>query len=118
MRRFNPTWQRPRKHDNPEGKIQLSIIHYCKGLGAVIGKTRTMGVKRGRSYCFDIYTMRGKADLECFYKGIMYAIECKAPGKSIEKDSDQDKYRSVFHAPPSRVFIEADCLEDVISVIK
>ena len=106
-----------RKRGNPEGKVQLQIIHYLKRIGAVVGKTKTMGVKRGYSYCYDIYTMRGKADLECFYKGVMYAIECKAPGKSVEKDSDQDKYRTLFHFPPSRIFIEADCLEDVIAII-
>ena len=115
---YNLNWNRPRKRQAPEGVVQLQIIHYLKSIGAVVGKTRTMGVKRGNSYCFDIYTMRGKADLEAFHKGVMYAIECKAPGKSIEKDSDQDHYCQVFHAPPSRIFIEADCLEDVTSVIK
>jgi len=116
---YPPDWQnKPHKRGNPEGQIQLQIIHYLKGIGAVVGKTKTMGVRRGRAYCFDIYTMRGKADLECFYKGVMYAIEVKAPGNSIKKDSDQDKYRSIFHAPPSRIFIETDCLEDVISAIK
>lgn len=118
MRRFNPEWlNRPRKRGSPEGCIQFQIIHYLKGIGAVVGKTKTMGVKRGNSFCFDVYTMRGKADLECFYKGAMFAIEVKAPGKKIEKDSDQDKYRSVFHCPPSRIFIEADCLEDVTNLI-
>ena len=106
------------KRGNPEGAIQLQIIHYLKGIGAVVGKTRTMGVKRGRAYCYDVYTMRGKADLECFHKGIMYAIEVKAPGKKIEQNSDQDLYRSFFHAPPSRIFIEADSLDVVRSVIK
>jgi len=108
---------RPRKRDNPEGVIQLQIIHYLKRIGAVVGKTRTMGVRRGDSYCYDVYTMRGKADLEAFYKGIMYCIEVKAPGKSVEKDSDQDHYRNIFHAPPSRIFIEADCLEDITDII-
>jgi len=116
--RFNPAWNRPRKKDNPEGRVQLQILHYLNMIGARAGKTRTMGVKRGKAYCFDPYTMRGKADLECFYKGIMYCIEVKAPGKSIEKGSDQDKYRQLFHSPPSRIFIEADCLEDVQTVIK
>ena len=110
--------QRIRKRQAPEGAVQLQIIHYLKGIGAVVGKTKTMGVKRGKAYCFDIYTMRGKADLEAFKDGVMYAIEVKAPGKSIEIGSDQDKYRAVFHAPPQRIFIEADCLEDVSSTIK
>ena len=106
-----------KRRGNPEGQIQLQIIHYLKSIGAVVGKTKTVGIKRGNCYWFDIYTMRGKSDLECFYKNVMYAIEVKAPGKSIEKDSDQDKYRSYFHFPPSRIFIEADSLEDVIDII-
>jgi len=117
--RFNPEFlNRPRKRDNPEGRTQLQIIHYLNSIGAVVGKTRTMGVKRGNSYCYDRYTMRGKADLECFHKGIMYAIEVKAPGKSIEEKSDQDIYRSLFHSPPSRIFIEADGLSDVQKIIQ
>lgn len=118
---FNPAFlnkQRSRKYRNPEGIIQLQIIHYLKGIGAVVGKTKTMGIKRGNSYCFDIYTMRGKADLECFHRGIMYAIEVKSPGNSIKKDSDQDNYREVFHYPPHRIFIEADSLDDVMAVVK
>ena len=119
MPSFNPQWlQRPRKKDNPEGRTQLQILKYLKAIGAVVGKTKTVGIKRGKNYCFDPYTMRGKADLECFWKGVMYAIEVKAPGKSIKEDSDQDKYRNVFHCPPSRIFIEADCLEKVMSIIK
>lgn len=119
MRNFNPEWlNRNRKRDNPESAIQLQIIHYLKRIGAVVGKTKTMGVKRGKAYCFDIYTMRGKSDLEAFYKGVMYCIEVKAPGKKIIENSDQDSYRSFFHSPPSRIFIEADCLDDVLSVIK
>jgi len=115
---YNPKFlTHAHKRGNPEGQLQLQIIHYCKARGANIGKTRTMGVKRGNTFCFDIYTMRGKADLECFYKGIMYAIEVKAPGKSIIKESDQDKYRELFHKPPDRIFIEATSLQDVIKII-
>ena len=113
----NYKWNRHKKRDNPEGIVQLRIIHYLKALGATVGKTKTLGVKRGKFYCLDPYVMKGKADLECFHKGIMYAIECKAPGKKIKKDSDQDLYRSLFHSPPSRIFIEADCLEDVQEII-
>ncbi len=109
-----------RKKDNPEGRIQLQILHYLKRIGAVVGKTKIQGTYDAMTKCrrFDIYNMRGKADLECFYKGVMYCLEIKAPGKSIEKDSDQDNYRKVFHKPPHRIFIEADCLEDVLEIIK
>jgi len=111
---FDP---RRQKRDNPEGKIQLAILKYLIALGAVVGKTKTMGVRRGQSFCFDPYTMRGKSDLEAFFKGIMYCIEVKAPGKKIAQDSDQDNYRRLFHAPPLRIFIEADSVEKVEAII-
>ena len=102
--------------DPPEGVVQIQIIHYLKALGAVIGKTKTVGIKRGKCYCLDPYTMRGKADLECFYNGVMYCIEVKrAKGKMSD---NQKTYRDIFHKPPDRIFIEAHSLEDVSSIIK
>jgi len=111
--------QRPRKRQAPEGVVQLAIIHYLKGIGAKVGKTKIQGTYDPVTKCrrIDIYNMLGKADLECFYKGVMYAIECKAPGEKIKEGSDQDYYRKYFHLPPSRIFIEADSLQDVIDVI-
>ena len=101
---------------NPEGIIQLQILHYLKAIGAVCGKTKTMGVKRNGRYCLDPYVMLGKADLECFWKSVMYTIEVKSStGKMSEH---QRNYKEVFHKPPDRIFIEAHSLEDVISAIK
>lgn len=109
-------YNRIKKKDNPEGVIQLQILHYLKGIGAICGKTKTMGVKRNGRYCLDPYVMLGKADLECFYKEVMYAIEVKSPtGKMSEY---QRLYSYNFHKPPDRIFIEAHSLEDVISIIK
>ena len=62
-----------------EGDIQLQILHYLKGIGAVCGKTKTMGVRRGRTFCFDPYTFRGYPDITAFYKGELYFIEVKSP---------------------------------------
>ncbi len=107
-----------RKHDNPEGRLVRQIIEYLRACGAVGGKVKTTGIVRNGRYTFDQYLFRGKADIECFHKGIMYCIEVKAPGKSIKKNSDQDKYRNLFHKPPGRIFIEADSLEDISSIIK
>ena len=61
-----------------EKDIQLQIIHYLKGIGAVVGKTKTMGVKRGRAFCFDPYVFRGFSDLVAFHKNKIYFIEVKA----------------------------------------
>ena len=100
-----------------EVDIQLSILHYLRNIGAYGGKTKTLGVKRGRSFCYDPYTFRGKSDLECFYKGVMYAIEVKRPPNKIKKDSPQDDYRKAFHKPPDRIFIEANSVDDVMVII-
>jgi hypothetical protein len=101
-----------------ETDIQLQIIHYLKRIGAKVGKTRTMGVKRGRVFCFDPYTFRGKCDLEAFKNNVMYGIEVKKYPNKIKEGSDQDKYRKLFHFPPSRIFIEAHSLDDIMAVIK
>ena len=100
-----------------EKDVVRQILEYLRAIGAHAGKVKTMGVKRGDRFCFDPYTFRGKCDLECFWKGVMFGIEVKAPGKKIEKKSDQDRYRQLFHAPPSRIFIEADCVEKVEVII-
>jgi hypothetical protein len=105
-----------RSRNNPEAHIQWQILWYLKRLGAYCGKTRTMGVKRGKIYCFDPFTMRGKCDVEAFYKGILYGIEVKSPQGKLT--ADQRLYREFFHKPPDRIFIEAHSLDDVIAVIK
>ncbi len=98
-----------------EGRTQRQIIRYLKAIGAVVGKTKTMGVKRGNVYCLDPYVMLGKADLECFWKGVMYCIECKSTVGRMS--SNQKSYREVFHKPPDRIFIEAHSVEDVSNII-
>ena len=69
-----------------ETDIQLSIIHYLKVIGATVGKTKTLGVKRGKVYYADPYVMRGKADLECFWKGVMFAIEVKSEKGKLQRE--------------------------------
>jgi hypothetical protein len=98
-----------------EKVVQLHILHYLKGIGAYVGKTRTMGVKRGRAYCFDPWTFRGKCDLEAFYKGIMYGIEVKSEKGKLSPE--QIRYKELFHKPPDRIFIEAHSVEDVSKII-
>ena len=98
-----------------EKVIQLQILHYLKAIGAYGGKTKTMGVKRGRAFCFDPYLLTGKNDVEAFYKGVMYAIEVKSEKGKL---SDRQKiYRDNFHKPPDRIYIEAHSLQDVMDVI-
>lgn len=113
---FNPEFlNRPRKYKNFEGHIQLQIIHYLKSIGAVVGKTKTMGVKRGRSYCFDPYTFLGYPDLTCFLKNRLYFIEVKSPqGKQSEYQNNFQELCNKANIP----YILAKSLEDVTSAIK
>ena len=106
---------RKRKRDNPEGRLQREIIFYLRTLGIPVGKTKTMGVKRGNVWCYDPFTFRGKCDLECFYNGIMYAIEVKSPTGKMSLE--QEEYRQLFHKPPDRIYLLAKKIEDVTEVI-
>ena len=105
-----------RQKDSPEGRIQLSIIHYCKLKGFVIGKTKTMGIRDKGFYRKAPYIFTGKCDLEAFApNGIMYGIEVKS--KTGKLSEHQKAYRDIFHKPPDRIFIEAHSLDDVIKVV-
>lgn len=108
-------YYKPRRRDNPEARLQLQIIHCLKAKGYAVGKTKTMGVKRGKVFCFDPYTMRGKCDLEAFKDGVMYGIEVKSAKGKLSPE--QIRYKDIFHKPPDRIFIEAHSLEDVIKIV-
>jgi hypothetical protein len=110
--RFN---QKLRKKNNPEGRIQLQILKYLRAIGAYAGKTKTMGVRRGKIFCFDPYTFRGKCDLEAFKNGIMYGIEVKSETGRLSPE--QNQYKEIFHKPPDRIYIEAHSLQDIIDII-
>jgi len=97
-----------------EKDIQLQIIHYLKARGAVVGKTKTMGVKRGRSFCFDPYTFRGFPDLCVFIKRKFYFIEVKAE-KGVQ--SPEQKEFQQLAEDSGLTYILARSLDDVISVL-
>jgi hypothetical protein len=81
----------------------------------MVGKTKTMGVRRGKVFCFDPYTMRGKCDLEAFKDGLMLGIEVKSPQGKLSEE--QEVYKMAFHKPPDRIYIEAHSLQNVIDII-
>ena len=83
-------------------------------VGAFAGKTKTMGVRRGRRYCFDPYCFRGFADITCFYKDKLYFIEVKTKkGKqSPEQKQFQDACEEV-----GITYILARSFEDVREAI-
>ena len=97
-----------------EGVIQLQIIHYIKARGWTVGKTRTMGVKRGRSFCFDPYTFRGFPDLVCFANHKIYFIEVKSSA-GIQSD-DQKEFQKLAE-DCGLTYILAKSIEDVDKVI-
>ncbi len=106
---------RPReKQKHLERDLELDILRYLDMRGVKVGKVKIKGVALPNGgWGYDKWNFTGKADLEAFYNGVMYAIEVKAPGEKIKEGSKQDEYRALFHCPPSRIFIEASKISDV-----
>jgi hypothetical protein len=115
MRRFNPEWlNRPRKRGSPEIIIQRQILGYLKPICQAVGKTKTMGVKRGRVFCFDPFTFRGFPDITFFKDNKIGFVEVKsATGRQTE---DQKSFQQLCNKS-GVIYILAHKLEDVISVI-
>jgi VRR-NUC domain. len=99
----------------PEGIIQLQILKYLKGKGCACGKTKTMGVKRGRFFCFDPYCFRGFPDIVAFYKSRLYFVEVKS--KVGRQSEDQKKFQLLAEGA-GLAYILARSVEDVSKYIK
>jgi hypothetical protein len=93
-----------------EGAIQLQIIHYLKARGHVVGKTKTMGVRRGRIFCFDPYTFRGFSDLVAFINHKIYFIEVKS--EKGTQSEDQKIFQKLVEGA-GLTYILARSIEDV-----
>ena len=99
-----------------EGILQLQILKYLRFLGAVAGKTKTMGVRRGSTFCYDFYTFRGFPDITCFWNSSLYFIEVKSPkGKQTP---EQENFQLLCSQIPSVHYILAKKLEDITEIIK
>lgn len=98
-----------------EKDIQLQILKYLRAIGATAGKTKTMGVKRGRSFCFDPYTFRGFPDVVAFYKNRLYFIEVKS-------DTGTQSYDQIIFQKlaedAGQVYILARSVEDLTTALK
>lgn len=103
------------KKKSLESSIQLQIIHYLKLRGHVVGKTKTMGTKRGRSFCFDPYTFRGFPDLCAFVNKKFYFIEVKS--KIGRQSEDQVNFQKLSEEA-GITYILARNIEDVQVVIE
>jgi hypothetical protein len=97
-----------------EKAVQLQILKYLKIIGATAGKTKTLGVKRGRVYCLDPYLFVGFPDITCFHKGKIFFIECKSDtGKLSEY---QVKFQNLCNSA-NIPYIVAKTIEDVAKII-
>jgi len=113
--RFNPAYmQRPRKRGNPEGRLQLQILKYLRVIGAYAGKTKTMGVKRGKVFCFDLYCFRGFPDITFFYQNKIGFIEVKSATGKISPE--QQTFQNYCNNAGIK-YILARNLDDVITAI-
>jgi hypothetical protein len=97
-----------------EKDIVRQILGYLRAIGAYCGKVKTVGIKRGKSFCFDPFLMRGMPDILCFYKRSMYFIEVK------RKNNYQSPEQKVFQENcqlSSINYILAYSLEDIQKII-
>lgn len=98
-----------RRKGNPEGAIQLQIIHYLKAKGYVVGKTKTKGSQTGKQFYYDIYQFRGFPDLTVFAPAL-YFIEVKATTGQSQEQKDFQTLCEVAQIP----YILARSVNDVI----
>ena len=103
------------KHGNPEGQIQLSIIHYCKARGWVIGKIKNKGSRVGNRFIFDPYAFLGLPDLLLFANNKMYFLEIKS--STGVQSPMQKSFQSLCTASGINYILARD-VQDVISVVK
>lgn len=98
-----------------EKDLVRQILGYLKVIGAYAGKVKTMGIKRGKVFCFDPFLMRGMPDILCFHRSTLYFIEAKIKGnkQSLEQEIFQRYCNS-----SSVNYILAYSLDDVTKVIK
>ena len=103
------------KLPTPEGIIQLQILKYLKGKGCACGKTKTMGVKRGRFFCLDPYTFRGFPDVVAFHNNKLYFVEVKS---KVGRQSEDQKRFQLLAEGAGLTYILARSVEDVSKYIK
>jgi hypothetical protein len=106
--------QRQMKIKIKETQIQLAILHYLRAVGAHVGKCKTMGVKRGNRFTFDIYLFRGYPDLCYFFKHKIGFIEVKS---GTNKQTPEQKIFQSYCLDAGIKYILAYSVQDVIDNI-
>jgi len=99
----------------PEKIIQRQILGYLKPICQAVGKTKTMGVRRGKVFCFDPFLFRGFPDLTFFKDNKIGFIEVKS---ATGKQTEEQKYFQELCQKANLTYIIAHSLEDVTAVIK
>jgi hypothetical protein len=109
---------RPKRRNQPEGKVVLEILHNLAHLNWFCGKVKVKGIilPNNRGFAFDRYAMRGLPDIFAFKDGVMLGIECKA-GKNTTTEQ-QEEFKNHFHSPPNRIYVVARNWQDVASKIQ
>lgn len=103
------------KRGNPEGQIQLQIIHVCKAKGWTIGKIKNKGSRVGNRFIFDPYAFLGLPDLLLFANNKLYFIECKAiDGKQSPMQESFQEFCERSNTP----YILARSIEDVLKIVE
>jgi hypothetical protein len=97
-----------------EKDLVRQILGYLKAKGAYCGKVKTMGVKRGKSFCFDPFLLRGMPDILCFYRNTLYFIEVKIKGNS---QSPEQKLFQQNCISSSVNYLLAYTLDDVTKIV-
>ncbi|RKY32380.1 MAG: hypothetical protein DRP74_02595 [Candidatus Omnitrophota bacterium] len=116
MRKFNPEWlNKPRKRGNPEGVIQRQILGYLKPICQAVGKTKTMGVRRGKAFCYDPFTFRGFPDITFFKDNKIGFIEVKS---ATGRQTKEQRHFQELCQTAGLTYILARDLSDVTRIIK
>lgn len=99
----------------PERIIQRQILGYLKPICQAVGKTKTMGVKRGRTFCFDPFLFRGFPDITGFKDNKIFFVEVKS---TTGRQTEEQSYFQELCRKANLTYILAHSLEDVINIIK
>lgn len=99
----------------PEKIIQRQILGYLRAIGCYCGKTKTMGVRRGKVFCFDPFTFRGFPDISGFKDNKIFFVEVKSATGKISPE--QQTFQSYCNKA-GLTYILARDLDDVKEVIK
>lgn len=98
-----------------EKVIQRQILGYLRAIGAFCGKTKTMGVRRGKAFCFDPFLFRGFPDITGFKDNKIFFIEVKS--RRGEQTPEQIKFEELCNKA-GLTYILARDLADVQKFIK